>query len=256
MKKNFALYVNKNIIIKGLMISLILLMLIVTLGCESSDSVIEKEQSYDDVSILRSSWFESSQYVDSNLQNESPIPNSSKYSIGGPHHFYSLLNDFIPVNLLEDMSIETLFISGQSLESFNLTNYGDYARYNPSFIEWVLSMTQSVLSHSTLISLTQNYYNSYYKTYLREYVDAYKMLQNHSDLSSLVSEYTSLVEGNRSHRFVPPYTIESTIASSSHSITSKTATLFWIRRHTDSSHEGLYSILSTLVNTFDPTYIH
>ena len=121
-------------------------------------------------------------------------------------------------------------------------------------------MTQSALSHSTIISLTQNYYNDYYKIYLRAYIDAYKMLQNYSALSSLVSEYATLVEGNSSYTFVLPYSIESTIASSSNAIhradTSKTATLFWIRRHADASHEGLYTLLTTIVLTFDPEFVH
>ena len=224
------------------------------LACSKSNDNAEQQFEMSQLESISAIWYNSSQYNATTVSQSRGVDTDRRSArgqrlttFGGPHYFEQLNKGFFTLLMLEKMSGYSLYRSGQDSNDLDLGQLNNFGRYNPVFLDWVNGKVQSVLANSLLIKATQGYYNEYYQAGLRIYVDMYNQLQEDPSFNIILTNYTTYLESGGF--FVLPNSLD---VGSTEELEAAT---FWVRRFNDGTAEQVFSILETVLNTFDPDYI-
>ena len=183
---------------------------------------------------------------------------------GGIQIAYYHLATFATYEMLSNLSPHPVFVSGpHGSRSLNLNSSFEFGHYNPEFLAWFQDHLMEILNDSIFVDLTTEKFKTYLGQTLRTYWQTYIALnQNSNELNILLEDYKNQIK-NRSLPKGYYYNIawssardkfvflEKLEASGNNSNVTAPAVYFWLRRYIDGTHEQMFSILESLLNSYN-----
>lgn len=185
---------------------------------------------------------------------------------GGIQIAYFHLATFLTYKELSELSPHPIFLSGpHNNGDLALNSRFTFGRYNPEFLRWFQDHLEAILQDKNFVAATEQKFKAYLGRTLMTYWETYNALSEHPDeLNLLLQDYQERIE-NRSLPEAYYYNlaweesrekyqfIQSLDASPNNYDTNviAPAVYFWLRRHIDGTHQQMFSILDSLLRSYN-----
>jgi hypothetical protein len=193
----------------------------------------------------------------------------------GARTFYNKMKPVMSLDSAQSLAApERVFVAGPHQNEFVL-NASDFGRYNPKFVEFLLTYAVPAAGDESLRRLTQPVYDSYFKDAARVYYGTYHYLRGDpAMLQQVIEGYSAAVAKDRAaspkstglpnlylrqafEKLARSYgqrRLFSQPAQPGENLNYYTASVapgFWVRRTIDGTAAKFYELLEKLLDTYD-----
>ena len=182
---------------------------------------------------------------------------------GGIQIAYYHLATFATYEILSTLSPYPVFTSGPHGSRYlDLDSRFTHGHYNKDFLRWFQEHLETILQDSEFVNATQGKFKQYLANTLSAYQATYLALaENPDEFNTLLKDYQTRIE-NRSLPESYYYNIAwsdaeekylflKALNNSYSSNVVAPAVYFWLRRHMDDTHEEMFSIIDSLLKSYN-----
>ncbi len=179
----------------------------------------------------------------------------------GLRGFYCHVKTSLSYKQLQDALDFEIFVRGpHSRSALNLDARYEFGHYNPKFVKWLANNAIYGIDNQYLKTQFQPVFNQHIREQARTYYLAYKyLLNNNYFMNAIIQEYSL----HLTQKTLPSMYLQEIFRPFSdnleqigyNSYEANTAAGFWIRRSIDGTAKEFFTVLQTLLITYDPEFV-